>query len=174
MAVVESEMALVAAPVAPVLPCNAVVPPVVPTLPCDAETFDLEHAAAQALVASLERQLVEARVCVKVFNKEKRKRSEAKQGARFLQQAVAGIEGQEPASPRESQEQPKAPRKAYQKKVKAAPDGECPICWNEAMKGWAGAAHPKAEFPACRLNRDISKADHKVYLASSVEEKEEE
>ena len=108
-------MAVVVPQMAVVVPQMAlVVPPVVPMLPCDAETFDVEHAAAQALVASLERQLVDAKFCVKMYNKEKRKRSKAKHGARFLKQSVAGSEGQEPASPRGSQKQPKAPRKSYE------------------------------------------------------------
>ena len=78
------QMAVVVPQMAVVVPQMAlVVPPVVPMLQCDAETFDVEHAAAQALVASLERQLVDAKFCVKMYNKEKRKRSEAKQSARL-------------------------------------------------------------------------------------------
>ena len=138
---------------------------------------DVEHAAAQALVASLERQLVDARAGVKMFNKEKRKRTEAELNARFLKhaepqdaQSVAGSEGHAPASPRGSKEQPKASRKSYKKKDNAIPDGECPVCWNEMLKGWAGAAHPKDKFAQCRLNRGISMAEHKQYWASGMEE----
>ena len=142
---------------------------------CDAETFDVEHAAAQALVASLERQLVDAKARVKWFNREKRKRTEAELNARFLKRAepqdaqtVAGSEGHAPASPRGSNEQPNASRKSHKKKDNAIPDGTCPVCWNEIRKGWAGAAHPKDKFPKCRLNYGISMAEHKQYWASGT------
>ena len=123
----------------------------------DAEAFDVEHAAAQVLVASLERQLVNARSRVAWFNVETRKRARADLEERYPARTAG-----------------KYVRGPYVRKVPAAPPGLCPTCWSELVRGYAGARHPKAEYPDCRLNFDMTMADFKQQYAGALEVTDED
>ena len=152
----------------------------------DAEAFDVEHAAAQVLVASLERQLVNARSRVAWFNVETRKRARADLEERYPARAAgtssgpassaaaSGDEAPAPGTPPRARAQRKASPGPYVCKVPAAPPGLCPTCWSELVRGYAGARHPKAEYPDCRLNFDMTMADFKQLYAGALEVADED